>query len=289
MDRLILATRKSPLALAQAEEARARLAEALPGCTIEILKVTTTGDKRDQWSLEKEGGKGLFTKELEDALLEGRAHVAIHSAKDLPTQMPEGLTLAAFLPRAPAHDILVLQAGVAQPQFIATSSPRRRQQLKKLFPKAVWSEIRGNVDTRLRKVANGHQAEATMLAAAGLQRLGITAWPGLVFKPMDARQLVPAVGQGAIALQATPQMAECLRAVDDAPTRRAVTLERRFLAAMGGGCHIATAGHVCGDHLLAYHEDSGYAEITLPKEDPEAAVDALAEALLARRAQGEGA
>lgn len=279
MAKLILATRGSPLALRQAELAAAHLEHILPDTQCELLPITTTGDRKAEWSLEKEGGKGLFTKELEEALLEGRAQIAVHSSKDLPTDMPEGLALAAFLPREAAHDVLILREDTPEPAFIATSSPRRRSQLKSMFPKAVWGEIRGNVDTRLKKVANGHQAEATILAAAGLNRLGITEWPTLVFKPLDIRQVVPAVGQGAIALQSTVDFAPTLAPASDETTRRAVLLERRFLAAMGGGCHLATAAHVVGNVLLAFHEEYGLREIELPGENPEEAVDELAKEL----------
>lgn len=273
---LIIATRGSPLALRQAELAAECLSAALPERTIEILKLTTTGDRKTRWSLEKQGGKGLFTKELEEALLEGRAHVAVHSAKDLPTDMPAGLTLAAFLPREDPHDIFVVRENIATPRFIATGSPRRRSQLKELYPQAVWSEIRGNVDTRLKKVANDNQAEATVLAAAGLKRLGIDSWPGLVFKPIDYRQVVPAVGQGAVALQTTEALAPLLAAADDAETRRAVTLERRLLIALGGGCHNATAAFVCGNTLRIFHEHKGYAEHTLPAGKEEETIDTIA-------------
>lgn len=276
MAKLILATRGSPLALKQAELCAAHLEEVLPNTECELLKITTTGDRKTKWSLEKEGGKGLFTKELEEALLEGRAQIAVHSAKDLPTEMPEGLTLAAFMPREAAHDVLVVRDDVEEPAFIGTSSPRRRSQLKKCFPKAVWGDIRGNVDTRLRKVTNGHQAEATILAAAGLKRLGINGWPGLIFKPLNHRDVVPAVGQGAIALQTTLDFAPYLAPADHRETRRAVTLERRFLAAMGGGCHVATAAHVDGLSFLAYHDEHGFHEIELPDQNPEAAIDKLA-------------
>lgn len=272
--------------MAQAEQAAKLLEKALPGTGTEILKLVTTGDKRDKWSLEKEGGKGLFTKELEDALLEGRADIAVHSAKDLPTDMPEGLAIAAYLPRECPHDVLLVQDSVSQPVFIATSSPRRRSQLKKFYPKAVWSEIRGNVDTRLKKVAGGHQAEATMLAAAGLRRLHISEWPGLVFKPMDVRQMVPAVGQGAIALQTRGDCVHKLSAVDDTATRYAVDLERYFLAAMGGGCHVATAAHLCGDTLLTYHDQHGYAALEMLKGNEHRAIDAYIAKL--RHAEGSG-
>ena len=146
---ITLATRGSPLALCQAELVQASLCAAYPTATVEILKIRTTGDRQTEWSLEKRGGKGLFTKELEESLLSGAADIAVHSAKDLPTEMPEGLDLAGYLPREDPRDVFVLREGVVKPRFIASGSPRRRSQLKALYPGVVWSEIRGNVNTRL--------------------------------------------------------------------------------------------------------------------------------------------
>lgn len=263
---IILATRRSPLALCQAKLAQAHVENVFAGAKAELKEFVTTGDKKTSWSLEDKGGKGLFTKELEDALLNGEADLAVHSAKDLPTEMPEGLALAAFLPRELVNDVLVVQEGVASPKVVATSSPRRRLQLKSYFPCAVWCEIRGNVDTRLRKVATG-QAEATILAAAGLRRLGIQNYDGVVFKPLTIQQVVPAVGQGAIALQCRVADVEKFAALACPVTTFAVELERKFLAAMGGGCHTATAGHVCSGQLHTFHEDSGRQSFALPKVD----------------------
>ncbi|GHC07274.1 hydroxymethylbilane synthase [Cerasicoccus arenae] len=263
---IILATRRSPLALCQAKLAKAHVETIFDGATAELKEFVTTGDKKTSWSLEKEGGKGLFTKELEDALLAGEADLAVHSAKDLPTENPPGLAIAAFLPREAVNDVLVVRDGVAKPCFIATSSPRRRLQLKTYFPCAVWSEIRGNVDTRLRKIANG-QADATILAAAGLRRLGILQSEGVVFKPLTIHQMVPAVGQGAIALQCRTEDVERFATLACPATQFAVELERKFLAAMGGGCHTATAGHFCHGSLHVFHEDTGRQEFPLPKDN----------------------
>lgn len=266
---IILATRRSPLALCQAELAKAHVESVFAGATAELKEFVTTGDKKTKWSLEKEGGKGLFTKELEDALLAGEADLAVHSAKDLPTEMPEGLVIAAYLPREVAHDVMVVKDGCAKPCMIATSSPRRRLQLKVMFPCAVWSEIRGNVDTRLKKIASG-KAEATVLAAAGLTRLGIESFEGVTFQPMTIEEIVPAVGQGAIALQCRLEDAEKFAALSCPDTQRAVELERKFLTAMGGGCHTATAGHVAGGKLHVFHEDTGRQSFDLPKEGADA-------------------
>ncbi len=259
---IILATRRSPLALCQANLAKEHV-EAVLGVAAELKEFVTTGDKKTSWSLEDKGGKGLFTKELEDALLAGEADLAVHSAKDLPTEMPEGLAICAYLPREAAHDVLIVQYGVEKPSMIATSSPRRRLQLKEMFPCAVWSEIRGNVDTRLKKIATG-KAEATVLAAAGLKRLGIDSFEGVVFRPMSIEEIVPAVGQGAIALQCRVEDVEKFASLTCPQTQAAVELERKFLAAMGGGCHTATAGHVAAGQLHVFHEDSGRQVFDLP-------------------------
>jgi hydroxymethylbilane synthase len=233
----------------------ARLGVAL-GRPVEIRIVVTTGDKQTNWSLEKQGGKGLFTAELEEALRRGEGDIAIHSAKDLPTAMPEGLSLAGFLPREDPRDTLVRRAEISAPRKIATGSPRRRAQGSKLFKDVEWSELRGNVDTRLRKVAEG-QADATFLAQAGLNRLSIHAWEGLVFEPISLSQMVPAAGQGAIALQTRTADASQYASALDAPTARAVGIERLFLTRLGEGCHTAFACHVSGETVAIYRDDFG--------------------------------
>ncbi|MGA3007869.1 MAG: hydroxymethylbilane synthase, partial [Opitutaceae bacterium] len=148
--KIIIATRKSPLALTQAALVAAHL-KAVLGVETELLKVVTTGDRQAEWSLEQRGGKGLFTAELEQALFRGEAQLAVHSTKDLPGEMAPGLALAGYLPREDPRDMLVVRAGVGAPRTIATGSPRRRAQLVTLFPGAEFFEIRGNVDTRLKK------------------------------------------------------------------------------------------------------------------------------------------
>ncbi len=252
---LVLLTRGSPLARRQADLVSARLSVAL-GRPVEIRIVVTTGDKQTNWSLEKQGGKGLFTAELEEALRRGEGDIAIHSAKDLPTEMPSGLTLAGFLPREDPRDTLVRRAEISTPRKIATGSPRRRAQGAKLFKDVEWSELRGNVDTRLRKVAEG-QADATFLAQAGLNRLSIHAWEGLVFEPISLGQMVPAAGQGAIALQTRTADASQYTSALDATSARAVGIERLFLARLGEGCHTAFACHVSGETVSIYRDDFG--------------------------------
>lgn len=263
--KLILATRKSPLALAQTEMVAARFRAAL-GAECELLKIVTTGDRQTDWSLIKQGGKGLFTAELEQALLRGEAHAAVHSCKDLPGENPPGLVVAGFLPREVTHDVLVLREGVSAPATIATSSPRRQGQITKLFPQAKFTEIRGNVDTRLKKIATG-QADATILAAAGMKRLGIAEWPGVDFRALSFEESVPAVGQGAIAIQCRADFATQLIPALDGPTGRNVTLERAFQAQIGGGCQVAFAAHATDDMLHFFHERTGIRRFPLQPGD----------------------
>ena len=264
--RLILATRKSPLALVQTGMVAARLQEKLPGVQCELLQVVTTGDRQAEWSLAKQGGKGLFTAELEQALLRGDAHAAVHSCKDLPGENPAGLAVAGFLPREVPHDILVLRVGVMIPATIATGSPRRQLQIARLFPQAKFTEIRGNVDTRLKKIAAG-QADATILAAAGLKRLGIAGWDGVQFRTLGLEESVPAVGQGAIAIQCRADFADKLAPALDPATARSVNLERAFQAQIGAGCQVAFAAHVAGDRLHFFHEKIGIRVLPLAAAD----------------------
>lgn len=262
---IVVATRKSPLAMAQTHLAEALFTKTIPGRPVRISKMETTGDKRRDWSLEAKGGKGLFTKELEDALLEGRADIAVHSAKDLPADMPEGLSIAGYLPREACEDILILREGVETPKTIATGSPRRRIQLRYLFPKAEFSEIRGNVDTRLKKIADG-VADATVLAAAGLNRLGIKSWPGVTFRTLSLEECVPAVGQAAVAIQCRTEDVDTYRPHLDTDTGVAVTLERAFLETLGGGCQVAFAVNYTGTTLRIYHKQCGKESRDLPRE-----------------------
>jgi hydroxymethylbilane synthase len=266
IQKIVLATRKSPLALAQTEMVAARLRESL-GVETELLKIVTTGDRQTDWSLEQRGGKGLFTSELEQALRRGEADVAVHSTKDLPGEMDPDLGIAGYLPRADPRDVLVLHAGVSKPATIATSSPRRRLQVARLFPGAHFTEIRGNVDTRLRKIGADHVADATILAAAGLNRLQIGNWPGVEFHSLGFDSMVPAVGQAAIAVQCRAGDAGRFAGAFDPVTARHVGLERAFQAALGGGCHTAFAAHATADTLYLFHEASGLHTLPLAPGD----------------------
>ncbi|MGH7957329.1 MAG: hydroxymethylbilane synthase [Opitutaceae bacterium] len=278
MSKLVLATRKSPLALVQTEMVAAHLRNQL-GVETELLKIVTTGDQQAEWSLEERGGKGLFTSELEAAVTRGEADVAVHSTKDLPGNMPDGLAIGGYLPRADTRDVLVLRVGVETPVTLATGSPRRRMQVRLLFPEVAFSEIRGNVDTRLRKIGEQHAADGTILAAAGLKRLGIETWPGVDFAPLAFDQMVPAVGQGAIAVQCREDEAAKFAAVFDPATARAVNLERAFQAALGGGCHTAFAAHATVDMLYLFHENTGLQSVALTAADFAAPVEAAARIL----------
>jgi hydroxymethylbilane synthase len=281
VNRIVLATRKSPLALAQAKLVAVQLRKHFPEAACELLKVVTTGDRRREWSLEKQGGKGLFTVELEQALLRGEAHAAVHSSKDLPNELPGGLVIAGYLPREDPRDVLVLRAGVRTPLTIATSSPRRRLQIARMYPGAAFTEIRGNVDTRLKKIAGG-AADATILAAAGLKRLGLEAWPGVEFRFLDFRQMVPAVGQGAIAVQCRLEDAPYLAPALDAATARQVNLERALQGRLGGGCQLAFAAHATADTLYVFHEQTGPRTLPLTPADfdqPAGAVNRIMESL----------
>lgn len=248
---------------------RAWLFEKLPEESFENLELSTKVDERLRWSLEKRGGIGLFTKELEDALLEGRAGLAVHSAKDMPTTSPEGLAVAGYLPRARVGDVLVHRSDCPEPKTIATSSPRRREQLAQLFPGAEWTTIRGNVGTRLRKIAGG-ECEASLLAAAGLDRLEISEYDGLTFRELDVEQVVPAPGQGAIAIQCRSEDQARYRGRFCEQTRLAVELEKGFLRRLGSGCQIPVGAYYNIGVFRIFHPKSGYRSFEIELNEAEA-------------------
>ena len=230
------------------------------GVEFEIVPIKTSGDKRQDWSLEKFGGKGLFTKEIEDALIAGEADLAVHSAKDLPSDIPSELSLAGCLPRDACRDVLATKANVTVPSLIASGSPRRRAQLKKLFPHAVWTEVRGNVETRLKKIVLG-EADATVLSEAGLKRLGYMEFKGLKITPLKPEVCVPAVGQGLIALQCRLSDIPFFAPLTDAAASETLIIEREFLTALGGGCQVAYAANYDGEIFRFFHEHSGIQKI----------------------------
>lgn len=277
----LIATRKSPLALKQTAMVRACLVEKLPEQRFDNLELNTKIDERLNWSLEKRGGIGLFTKELEEALFERRAELAIHSAKDMPTVLPEGLAIAGYLSRARVNDVLVHRKDSPNPQIIASSSPRRQVQVGLLYPDAKWTTIRGNVGTRLRKIADG-ECEASLLAAAGLDRLNITAFEGLEFIELSVEQVVPAPGQAAIAVQCRTEDLSKYKDLFCNETKLAVTLEKAFLKRLGSGCQIPVGAYYSKNTFQIYHPKVGHRtfEITLMAIDQvEREVDVIMEQL----------
>lgn len=233
---LTLGSRGSALALWQATHVAARLKAISIETRIEIIK--TTGDHLQTASLVQAGGKGLFTKEIEHALLHGSIDVAVHSLKDLPTEITDGLTIAAIPKREDPRDALVgsTLTSLKQGARVGTSSGRRAAQLRHLRPNLLIEPIRGNVDTRLRKLKED-QFDSIMLAAAGLKRLGLESEIAEVLSP---EQICPAPGQGALAIQTRSGdfAEEICRALDDHDTRVAVEAERAVLAGLGGGCQL---------------------------------------------------
>ena len=242
-----IGSRGSALARWQAEHIAAKLRELGEDVSIEIL--VTTGDRVQQAPFMQVGTKGMFTKEIEEALAEGRIDLAVHSLKDLPTELQDTFVLAAIPQRADARDAFVslrYESSSALPQgaIVGTSSLRRQALLRTLRPDLVIRELRGNVDTRLRKLQEG-QYDAVVLAAAGLDRLQQTQWVRERFSPQT---MCPAAGQGALAIECRAKDDETRNVVaslDHAPTRFAVTVERAALATLEGGCHVPIGVH-CG-------------------------------------------
>ncbi len=242
-----LATRRSALALAQSRWVAAELQRLTPGLEVELVEVVTTGDRIQNVSLSEIGGKGLFVSEVEQLLLDRQAELAVHSLKDVPAELAEGLVLGAVPPREDARDVLVTAEGHALDDLevgsrVGTNSLRRSLQMGFQRNDLQYAMLRGNVDTRLKKLAAG-EYRAIVLAAAGLRRLGLFERP---LWPMPVELSVPAVGQGALAVEARaddPAVLELLAKLDHAESRACVEAERAFLAALGGDCHTPLAGH----------------------------------------------
>ena len=256
MSLLRLVTRGSRLALFQSNLVKDSIHAAQSDVEVELQIVKTTGDRQGHWSLEQQGGTGLFTKELEQRLLEQDADIAVHSSKDLPAKIVDGLEIAGYLPREAPHDVLILRKDVDVPSKIATGSPRRREQLKERFPDIEWIEMRGNVETRLNKIRDGY-ADGTLLAAAGLNRLEIHEWDNLAFHPLSIEEVVPAPGQGAIAVQCRAGEAKNFPAsIFCEATKRAVDAEKNLMSYLGGGCHSCIGAYLDEERLLVFHEDT---------------------------------
>jgi hydroxymethylbilane synthase len=254
---LKIGTRASLLAMAQAHETRSRLmaAHGLPEDAFEVVPIATTGDNIQDRALTEAGGKGLFTKELEDALYDRRIDIAVHSSKDMPTQLPEGLELSAFLPREDARDAFIGKTARSIAELphgakIGSSSLRRQALIRRLRPDLDVVLFRGNVQTRLRKLDEG-VAEGTILALAGLKRLGLEE---IVTDLMALEDFPPAPGQGAICIESRigdAAVGKMLSAIHHEPTGQALACERAFLAALDGSCRTPIAGYatIDGDRL----------------------------------------
>jgi len=249
-----LGTRGSPLALAQAQETRRRLAAAhgWDEARVAIAIIRTSGDLIHDRPLAEAGGKGLFTKEIDSALLDGRIDFAVHSAKDLPTALPDGVALAGFLPREDPRDALVSKladsiAALPRGARLGAASLRRRAQARRLRPDLRVELLRGNVETRLNKAESG-AIDATLLAMAGLKRLGLA---HRARAALDIEAFLPAVGQGAIAFAARrgdARTLEALAAIGDAETATALAAERAYLARLDGSCRTPIAGYARLEH-----------------------------------------
>ncbi len=295
--KLKLGTRGSALALAQVAMTRAALAQVAPGLEVETVVIKTTGDRQSETGAP-EAGKGVFVKEIEEALLARTVDVAVHSMKDLPTELAPGLALVAMLPRADVRDVFCSREGrildeLPEGATVATGSPRREAQLKRLYSQVRFVGIRGNVDTRLRKIREG-EADGVVLARAGLVRLGLEA---AITEIIPVPVCLPAPGQGAVGLEARADDDKTrllLERVGHRDTMLAVRAERQMLLKLGGGCRtpIAAYGQITDGslHLLGFVGSAETAifvqgAVTAPADAPEAAGDRLAEELLGKGAR----
>jgi len=253
---LRIGTRGSALALWQARWVKAALEERHPGTAVELVTIKTQGDKILDVPLAQVGGKGLFVKEIEEALLDGRVDLAVHSLKDMPSELPPGLHIGAVPRREDPRDVLIARQGTPLAQLspgarIGTSSLRRAAQLRHARPGVTIVPLRGNLDTRLRKLES-EALDAIVLAAAGIRRLGLE---DRITEVLDPTVMLPAVGQGALCLEARQddtELAALLAPLEDPATRQAVTAERALLQRLEGGCQVPLAGHavVNGQRLV---------------------------------------
>jgi hydroxymethylbilane synthase len=292
MSRVRVGTRGSALALWQAHHVRDRLLAL--GHEVEVRTITTTGDRVQDRRLEAVGGKGAFLKEIEEALLAGEVDLAVHSLKDVPTELPSGLSLCAILERADPRDALLSDgrtlAALPAGAVVGTTSLRRQALVHALRPDLQLADLRGNVDTRIRRLREG-AFDAILLAVAGLTRLGRA---DEVTEALDPRTFVPAPGQGAIALECRDEDATtraAAAALDHPQSARRVAAERAFLAALGGGCNVPLGAHAFaeGDALelaafVAAADGSAIVRGTRRGGDPGALGRSLAEELVSRGA-----
>ena len=295
--KLVIASRESMLAMWQAEHIKGRLKALYPDCEVEILGMTTRGDQILDRTLSKIGGKGLFIKELEQALQDGRADLAVHSIKDVPMELPEGFALAAIGERANPFDAFVSNQyarleEMPEGSIVGTSSLRREAQLRAKFPHLTIQPLRGNVQTRLSKLDNGDY-DAVILAAAGLQRLGLDGRIREILSPADS---LPAAGQGALGIEIAARrtdLADILRPLNHEETAACVTAERALARALGGSCQVPLAAYcVMEDGLLTLNGLVGHPDgsviIEASAQAPAAYADALGRAV-AKRLADDGA
>ena len=244
---LRIATRRSPLAMWQAEHVRRRLQEAYPELDVRMLPLATQGDRILDVALAKIGGKGLFVKELEQALLDKRADIAVHSIKDVPMELPEGLMIATVLQREDPSDAFVSNtvaefAALPKGAVVGTSSLRRQCQLRALRPDLLIADLRGNVNTRLAKLDNG-EFDAVILASAGLRRLGLTT---RIRQPLTPEEVLPAAGQGAIGIEirgGDVRTASLVKLLHHKPSATCVDAERSMNRCLQGGCQVPIGAH----------------------------------------------
>ena len=290
--RVVIATRESRLALWQAQHVQSLLSARPEVGEVTLLGMTTQGDQILDRALHEVGGKGLFTKELEMALLDGRADLAVHSLKDVPMQLPEGFALAAILPREDPRDALVSPAYSSFEELpagsrIGTSSLRRAALLRARFPHCEVLPLRGNLDTRLAKLDRG-EFDAIVLAAAGLKRLGLAERIRAVIPPVES---LPAPGQGALGIEIRSDrhdMAELLMALEDRPTRLTVTAERAVSRSLGGSCRVPLAAFATHEALGGLRLEALVASID-GKRIARVIVETREETLVAAEALGERA
>lgn len=262
-NKVVIGSRESTLAVIQSKQVQSYIQEKFPSMEVSILTMKTTGDKILNQALEKIGGKGLFVKELDAALLDKRSDLSVHSLKDVPMELPDSLPLIAYSKREDPRDVLVLPEGKTEIDFtkpIGCSSRRRMVQFQKLYPQAHFAVIRGNVQTRLRKLDEGMYA-ATILAAAGLVRLGLT---HRISRYFSTEEMIPAAGQAILAVQGRAGEAyPCLEGYSDKASELCARTERAFVRALGGSCSTPIGAYAQTDgeeivlHAMYYDEASG--------------------------------
>ena len=300
MKKITIATRGSKLALWQSEHIKAVLEENNPGLEVELKIIITSGDKIIDTPLAKIGGKGLFLKEIEEAMLRGEAQIAVHSLKDVPTVMPDGLVLAAITEREDVRDAMLSEKytdieDLPKGATVGTSSLRRRMHLARIRPDLIIKDLRGNVDTRIRKLKEG-QFDAIILAAAGISRLELLDAVEHIY-PISLMEMIPAMGQGALGIQCVddPEVIKIAEQLEDEYSRIETTIERDFVDSLDGGCQVPIGvnafvqdnGDVVIRSLLGLpngHEVMGETKI-IRKEDYENAGRQMAQRLIDKGAK----